>query len=681
MQPPDAPNGRGKSSFLRIFLALLLTPILVIAVCEALGWPFLRVPFERFAGEQLQRTVRISAPFQLRLIGSVRLKVGGLWISAPPEFDVPHFVSTDKANIELRYADLYQLKRSDLLRIKSLEADQIDARLIRHQDGIATWHFKREPNRPKPFPTIEKLIATKGYAEVVDAMHEADLKVEFSTDEGSANTKSASSIRAVGTLRQKPLKAKLATDGFLPVATRDKTARPVHAQGSADYAGLHLDFDGAVSDLLGQHKVDGKFSAHGPSLSILGNFTDSVLPVTDKFALSGAVKKTDEVWNVNAAAARVGRSDLAGEFRYDPRPPTPLLTGELRGKRVYLSDLFPAFGTRREDGTVVKPPKGKIIADRPLDLPSLNKMDASVVVRLDYVDLGNLFARPISPFNADLSMDKGKLALARIDAHVAEGSLAGLISIDAHQDEQNPSAAPPEWRIDLQWKNIDLEKWLKVSADRKRQAKSKGDQDIPPAYITGSLNGKTRLRGHGSSTRELLASLDGDISMFIRKGTISHLLIELMGIDLAQSLGIMLTRDEPLTMQCAVMDFDTSNGTLKPQVALIDTNVTLLLIDGKIKLAEEELDLRLTAKPRNVSPFTLRSPIRVKGTFLKPDVSPVKGPIAARVAGGVALAFVNPLAAILPFVDLGSTSAEPSPCKQTLARFSKPSVARSSPSR
>ena len=674
MQPSNASQGRGKSHFLRIFLAVLLTPILAIAICETLGWPFLRVPFERFASEQLQRTVRISEPFQLRLIGSVRLKVGGLWISAPPGFDVPHFVSTNQAHIELRYADLYQLKRSDLLRIKSLEVDQIDARLIRHQDGQSSWNFQRDPNRPpRPFPTIEKLIATKGYAEVVDAINEADLKVDFSTDEGSANTESTSSIRTVGTYHQQPLKAVLVTDGFLPVATRDKTAPPIHSKGSADYASVHLDFEGAVSDLLGRRNVEGKFSAHGPSLSILGNFTDTVLPVTDKFALSGVVKKTDEIWNVDVTTARVGQSDLAGEFRYDPRQPRPSLDGELRGKRLYLSDLFPAFGSRRDDGTVVKPPKGKIIADRPLDLPSLNKMDANIVVRLDYVDLGNLFARPISPFNADLSMDKGKLALAKIDAHVAEGSLAGLVSIDAHQDEQTPSAAPPKWRISLQWKNIDLEKWLKVSQDRKRQAKQKGENDIPPAYITGSLNGKTDLSGHGSSTRELLSSLDGDVSMFIRKGTVSHLLIELVGIDLAQSLGIMLTKDKPLKMQCAVMDFDTRNGTVKPQVALIDTDVTLVLIDGKISLPEEELDLRLTAKPRNVSPFTLRSPILVKGTFLNPDVSPVKGPIAARVAGGVALAFINPLAAILPFVDLGSTSDEPSPCKQTLARFSKPS--------
>ena len=674
MQTPNAPNGRGKSKLLRIFLAILLTPILVFAICEALGWPFLRVPFEHFASKQLQRTVRIAEPFQLRLIGGVSLKVGGLWISAPPGFDAPHFVSTNKADLKLRYADLYQLKHSDLLRIKSLEVDQIDARLIRHPDGQAIWNFQHDPNRPpRPFPTIEKLIATKGHAEVVDAINEADLKVDFNTNEGSANTKSASSIRAVGTYRQKPLKAELATDGFLPVATRDKTAPPIQSKGWADYASLHLDFDGAVSDLLGRRNIDGKFSAHGPSLSIVGNFTGTVLPVTDKFALSGTVKKTDEVWNVNVAAAHVGQSDLAGKFRYDPSPPKPSLKGELRGKRLYLADVFPAFGTRREDGTVVKPPKGKIIADRPLDLPSLNKMDAQVIVRLDYVDLGTLFARPISPFNADLSMDKGKLALAKIDAHVAEGSLAGLISIDAYQAAETSPAAPPKWQIDLQWKNIDLEKWLKVSEDRKRQAKKKGEKDIPPAYVTGSLNGRTKLSGHGKSTRELLASLDGDVSLFIRKGTISHLLIELMGIDLAQSLGIILTRDEPLRMQCAVIDLDTRNGTARPQVALIDTNITLVLIDGNIVLPEEELNLRLTAKPRNVSPFTLRSPIRVRGTFLNPDVAPEKGPIAARVAGGAVLAFINPLAAIIPFVDLGSTNNEPSPCKQTLARFSKPS--------
>lgn len=673
MSSPNESGKRGKSIFLRVILAAVLLLATAIAVGELLGWPFLRQPFESFAGAQLHRTVRISEPFQLRLIGtSLRLKVGGMWISAPPGFDAPHLISTNHAEIELRYRDLYRLKRQDLLRVKSMQVAGIDTRLIRHANGDATWHFQRDPNQPrKPFPEIEHLIATHGYAEVVDAIYEADLKLDFGTNESSASANNASYIRATGNYRQKPLKAVLATNGFLPVATRDATAPPIRSKGSADYAGMHLDFDGLVTDLLGQQNIDGSFMVSGPSLSVLGNFTYTVLPVTAKFSVRGRLRKTGEIWNIDAHAAHIGKSDLSGHFRYDPRPKRPSLSGQLNGERLYIADLFPAFGTRRDDGTVVKPRRGKLFADRPLDLPSLNKMDADVIVRLDHVDLGPAFAEPIRPFNADLTMFKGKLALAKIAASTANGSLAGLISIDAHQDPQNPSRAQPIWRIDLHWKDINLEKWLQVSRERKQEAKREGAREVPPAYITGMLNGRTALQGHGSSTRELLTSLDGDVLLYVRKGTISHLLIELLGLDLAQSLGIRLTEDEPLKMQCAVMDFDTKNGILKPQAALIDTNVTLLLIDGSADLGREELDLRLIAKPRNVSPFTLRSPLRVRGTFVDPSVRPESGPIAARVAGSVVLAFVNPLAALLPFVDPGSTDDVPSPCRQTLAELRK----------
>lgn len=656
-----------------IFLSLILLLVAVIAACEMAGWPFLRKPFERLASDQLKREVQLDEPFQLRLIGGVRLHTGGLRISAPPDFGLPHFLKTGPGYVRLRYADLIRFKRDGQLRFQTLEVDRIDARLVRLKDGRASWHFKDDPESPrKPLPAVERLIATKGKAEVRDEVLGADLKLDFSTDEGRSAAHPKSRVQASGTYNARELHATLLTDGFLPFAASDQEDTPIRSRGTAEYAGLRLDFDGSVSDLLGRQNIDGNVTVRGPSLSVLGLFTHSVLPVTDKFMLRGKVKKTDDVWNVDVAKARIGQSDLAGSFRYDPRPERPLLEGTLRGTRLYLADLFPAFGTRTGEGSIVKPPRGRILADRPLDLPSLNKMDADVAVHLDYVDLGRLFAQPVAPFKATLSMDKGKLALARIDARVSEGSLAGLISIDAHQEGSAPAKTPPKWGIDLTWTDINLEKWLKFSQDRKREARKQGEE-IPPAYITGTFLGRTKLTGHGNSTGELLKTLDGDVAMAVRNGTISHLLIELMGIDLAQSLGMLIKGDESLRMQCAVMDFDAKNGLLTPQVALVDTHVTLVLIDGTVSLPEEALNLRLTAKPKNVSPFTLRSPIRVGGTFLSPKVRPEGGPIAARVAGSVALAFVNPLAALLPFVDLGGTSDQPSPCRQTLSSVtSKP---------
>jgi hypothetical protein len=120
-------------------------------------------------------------------------------------------------------------------------------------------------------------------------------------------------------------------------------------------------------------------------------------------------------------------------------------------------------------------------------------------------------------------------------------------------------------------------------------------------------------------------------------------------------------------MQCAVVDMQSQQGTVRPEVALIDTPVTLMLMDGKVDLRQELLDLRFIARPENVSPFTARSPILITGTFADPSIRPKAAPIAARVLGSIALAFVNPLAAIIPFLDPGT--GEHSPCADALRDF------------
>src|SRR3546814_447875 len=174
-------------------------------------------------------------------------------------------------------------------------------------------------------------------------------------------------------------------------------------------------------------------------------------------------------------------------------------------------------------------------------------------------------------------------------------------------------------------------------------------------------------KGSGNSTAELLGSLDGDISAYINNGQISHLIIEALGIDLAQALGLVIKGDELLPMRCAVVDMQSKSGVVRPEVALVDTPVTLVLMDGKVGLQQEQLDLRLVARPENASPFTARSPILITGTFANPDIQPKAAPIAARVLGGIALAFINPLAAIIPFIDPGT--GDHSPCTEALREF------------
>lgn len=678
----DSIAAKKKFSLAKFLLILFSSAILAVIICEALGWPFLREPAERFASKQLERTVRIEQPFNLKLVGGVKLNVAGLYISAPKEFDAPHFIDTKNIALNLRYSDLFNFKKSNQLRIKSLRVNQIDAQLLRRQDGMSTWQFNADPNKPdSPFPIVETLVVQNGSAKILDPQTQIDLAAKFHTDEGHLNKTASSVIEIQGKFTQKTIKGQLITDGFLPIATHDSASPPISSKAWLEHAGLRADFIGTVSDLFGQHDVKGKLSVKGPSLSVLGKLVNVVLPTTDKFSLSTLIEKNSEVWVANTVSAHVGKSDLNGNFTYDPRPVRPLLKGNLGGKRFFLADLAPAFGTKNSDGSVAKPENNQVIPDRPLDLPSLNKMDAQIAVNLQYVELGNAFLRPITPLKADLLLDSGKLSLSKIDARTADGSIAGLISIDTHLKDTDlnndkelanstkKTALAPTWNINLRWKDIDVEKWLAVSTQPKKQAQLEGKKESPPSYVTGTLNGKTKLTGTGNSTAEMLSSLDGDVSLYIHKGTVSHLIVEALGLDIAQGLGILLTKDNALPMQCAVMDLTAKKGIATPKVALIDTPVTLILIDGNVNIAKEILDLRLAAKPKNMSPFTVRSPIHVKGTFKNPDISIEKTPIVARVLGGIALALINPLAAIVPFLDAGS--GEESPCKQSLVDFKK----------
>ncbi|HZX30529.1 MAG TPA: AsmA-like C-terminal region-containing protein [Rhodocyclaceae bacterium] len=642
----------------RRWVLLFLLPVVAVAAGEIAGWPFLRAPAEHLMTRQMERPVRIDAPFRIRFLGGLRLDAHGLWIAAPPQFDLPHFLDADDIHLRLRYGDLWHFRESDRLRIAVLDVGRLDARLLRDRND-ASWRFGKEKKEegPPALPVIDLLGVRQGTVVFRDPAQEADLDATFDTREGTDATKPATHLRVRGQFRGRPLAGELGSTGLLPATGQGAGTPPVSAQGWLTYGPVRADFEGSVRDLFGERDIAGKVTVKGPSLGILGQLVGATLPTTSPFSLQGRIGKEKDVWQADVDQARIGASDLAARFRYDPGAKPPRLEGTLSGAKLVFADLGPAFGTRSEEGTPVRRRPGHLIPDRPLDLPSLKNLQAHVTVNLDEVDLGKAFREPIRPFKATLTLEESRLGLAKVDARTAKGHLSGDISVDARQKN-------PQWHADLAWDGIRLEDWIRGA--KARPAAAEGGR---PPYFTGTLLGRAKLAGEGKSTAEVLASLDGEITLSVRNGSLSHLIIEVLGLDLAQGLGVALRGDEDLPMQCAVMDLQAKNGVIAPKVALIDTPVTLVLADGTVNLSRESLDLRLTAKPKNVSPFTVRSPIRVRGSFDDLKAAPESGPIAARVLGGVALAFVNPLAAILPFIDPGG--AKGSPCAQALATLKR----------
>lgn len=669
------PNKIKNHKFLFYTGAVLLTLLLSVAICEALGWPFLKQPLQNLMQDKLERTVKIEAPFKLKLIGGIHLKAGGLWISAPEGFSEPNLADAHNVELRLRYSDLWNIKPGEPYVIKSITAEQIEAHLSRHEDGKSTWQFSKDPNDPiRPFPIIQALVIRQGEAYANDALTSADVMIKFSTDEGHNKADAISKVAIHGDFRDQKIKSELITHGFLPIASQGEDASPISSEGWLQYGKMYMTFNGSVYNLFGVQNIKGQLSVKGPSLGDLGDLLSITLPRTTDFKIVGGVAKNPDGWQIAVTSAHIGHSDLYGHFRYDTQPEKNMLTGELKGKRFFIADLAPAFG---EDPNDPKP-RTRIFPDKPLDFATYNRMNAQIGIDIDYVNLGSAFKEPLTPFRADLTLNKNKLSLAKLYAKTAEGSIAGDVFIDAHdqkitnpQDLKDPNRPKPDWGINLAVKDIDLKKWLTISDARKEKAKAENKSEASQAYVTGSLNAKAKLKGTGTSTAELLRSLDGDLSMFVKNGEISHLIVEAIGLDIAQAVGLLIKGDNNLKMQCAVLDFNAKNGVLKPSVALVDTPVTTVVVDGNVNMGEEQLDLQLAAEPKNFSPFTVRSPIKVTGTFLNPKVSPEKGPIAARVGGGILLAFVNPLAAIVPFLDPGSTTNKEkrADCNQTLGEL------------
>ena len=74
-----------------------------------------------------------------------------------------------------------------------------------------------------------------------------------------------------------------------------------------------------------------------------------------------------------------------------------------------------------------------------------------------------------------------------------------------------------------------------------------------------------------------------------------------------------------------------------------------------------------SAKPKDFSPLSLRTPITIRGTLAQPRIGVEGGKLAGKVALAAALgAAAGPFAALLPLLDIGKKD-ESDPCADRAA--------------
>jgi len=184
----------------------------------------------------------------------------------------------------------------------------------------------------------------------------------------------------------------------------------------------------------------------------------------------------------------------------------------------------------------------------------------------------------------------------------------------------------------------------------------------------GTLGGQMDLTGHGKSFGALLASANGRFALAMSSGEISNTLLEVVGLDGGEIMKFLFRGDRNVGLRCAVADFDVKSGVMDAKTFVFDTTDTIVYGQGAMSLAEETLGFKLIPKPKDVSILSLRSPIHIEGTLKHPKVRPDKA-LFLRAGAAVGLAFVNPLAALIPLIETGG--GEDSDCGALLASVHK----------
>ena len=600
---------------------LLLLGLLLLLLWD---WNWFKGPVERAVSTATGREFRIEGDLDVEpgmfrpvVIANGVVLGNADWAGQPEMFRVDH------ARVE--WAVWHILRGRIVLPEVRLTAPTLN--LERDDEGRANWSFKDDPDPlPTTYPTIDQLWVHGGRFRLVEAARRTDLEVEVRSGQpDSQDTLAPLLLEGGGTYRDSDfrLEGRIAS----PVQLVDPEQRfliDLEARAGSTKARLA----GGVSTPLQMQDFDLGFTISGGNLSALYTLLGLVLPDTPPYTLDGRLVRAGRVWSYNGVSGTVGDSDLAGDVSVDTGPERNLLTANLVSKRLDLDDLAGFVGgTPHLGATGPGERSARLFPSTPYDLTKLRAMDADVRLVAHSLTSPTL---PLESMDAHLRLVDGDLHLDPLDFRMAGGIVDSHIHLDARQD---PIAAD----IDLRARRLDLPKLFPEGA---------------PESI-GRVGGRARIKGRGNSVAALMASANGDVGAAMGRGQISNLTLELAGLDIFEALGLLIGEDKVVPVHCGFADFAVRNGVMETRAFAFDTTDTIVLAEGRIDLGDESLDLLLKPRPKDFSPFSLRSPLRLRGTLKDPTIRPQGGPLFLRAAAAVALYALAPPAALLALLETG----------------------------
>ncbi len=615
-------------------IAAAITLVLIIAVVTFLmlfDWNWLRGPIGRWASAKYDRQIELNGDLDVTLFSwTPSVQARGIRVGGP---------DWARERDTLRVADLQASVKLRPLFTGRIEMPMVDINrpevvLIATPDGRQSW--KLNPDKPDDgkglkLPPINRLIIRDGKLSLDEQRRKIKLEAAVTAREGS-DGRAGFHLDGEGTINGTPLTLVVSGGPFINIR-RD---RPYGFQATLAGIGSRLEARGSITRPFDLGQFRSTLSLQGRDLADLYLLTGITTPNTPPYRLSGTLTRDDAKFSFTDFSGRVGSSDLSGDLIVDRINNRLRVDADLHSRLLDIDDLASVLGARPTvtpagNTVVTSGAPGRLLPDAPLAVERLRTMDGTLKYTAAQVKRNELDIRKVE-LGAELK--DAILDLDPVAFNFNRGELRGAARINATRDT-------PYSTVDFRLRNYPLESIIPARGGA--------------PTVTGSALGRAQLEGPGASIHDFAAASKGQITVVVPQGQMRSAFAELLGVNATAGLFRLLGGDESTTqIRCGVADFRVAGGTATARTFVIDTTPVLARGAGTIDLGAETMNLRIDGETKEARLVRLWSPIVVQGSLTAPRVGIDTGSVAAQAGlAGILGAVVNPLAALLPFVDPG----------------------------
>jgi len=596
-----------------VALSLVGLVVLLALNVNNLG-PYVTTLISKSTGREL----RVDGGVRARLWSwRPRLVVENVTFANPSWSKDVHMLEVGRLQVGL---SLRRLLRGDLV-IPTLRIDDATVRLERRADGSDNWTLwaaeAASPDDRTEVPVVRRLRVrntTVAYRREGAAGAATDLRID------NASGTIANVVQLEGDGRYQKNAARITVKAGSIAELHDEEA-PFPVNITLKAGATSATMVGSLKGALAEGGLDIKLDVKGDSLSELYPLIGIVLPKSPPYKLSGNLERHGSAWRFGDFTGRLGDSDLSGSLSVDVAPKRPVMSANLRSKLLDFDDLAGLVGAPSPSGageTASADQKaqaaemkleGRVLPDEPVDIPRLHAMDIYARLVADKVNAPDHV--PIDRLDLQLTLVDGTLRASPASFDVAGGRVELYSTI--HSD-RNPLRAD----VDLKARGLDAARILGPTPFTKDTG--------------GKLGGDVKLAMRGNSLREMASTADGTLRLALADARVSKLLVELVGLDIMKSVGVLFSGDKPLEIRCAAFDLVAEKGKVRSNLVVIDTEAANITADLTMNLGTEHLSARIVPHPKDVSLLSLRQDLILEGQFADLDfypdplkLGPVKG--------------------------------------------------------